>query len=324
MSGAGGTITTERVKQLSVNNTGVTPAWVQHPLSQTGAPTIPTAGVAIPADTVNAKVVVKVREDPAVFTSLVTVTDAQDSGTYTVTINGMDFVYTAVTDDGAAEILAGLKGVIDAGNLLSTGNVAFNDLNPDTIVRASGSFITDNVNQGTGVQKCQLVVAGAADAGNNGTFTVAGTPVALTATLVATDALTTAGAAGGITVTAFQQVTTAVETRSGTPTLVIKNSTGVETDEHTTTVGASVGALATTADATTTDYRLWGYETSGEPGAETSSDVVPGWSKINDGEETGLDYRGLEERYDIAGSRQLYCELTNDDGNVTVYIGPGC
>lgn len=305
------TISSERIKQLSVNNTGVGPDWTLQTGTQTGAPLIPTQGVALPDDTVNAKVVVKLRENPSAFTSLVTVTDAQGSGTYTVTINGMDFVYTATGGETATDILDGLKAAIDAGNALTTGNLTYADANPDTITRASGSWITDDVNQ-SGVLKCQLVIVGGI---NPGTYTVDGTPTATVATLVATDALTAGGPEAVTSVTAFQQVATTVETRDGTPTLVIVNNTGVETDEHTTTVGASVGELATSQDATATDFRLWGYEDDGT--------VTPGWAKINDGEVTALDYRGFQERYDIAGSKQLYCELENADGNVSVYVGPG-
>lgn len=314
------TVTTERVKNLSVNNTGVSPQWEKQAGVQTGAPTIPTQGVEIPTDTVNAKLIVKVREDPAKFTSLVTVTDPQDSGTYTVTINGMDFVYTCTGGEDAAAILTGLKGVIDAGNLLTTGNLTYVDADPDTIERGSGSWITDQVGD-SGVQKTQLVIVGGI---NPGTYTVDGAPTSATVvTLIATDELTAGGPEAVTSVTAFQQVETFVETRDDVPTLVIRNNTGVETDEHTTAVSATVGALAFTTDATTTDFRLWGYESTGTPGSEGSSDVVPGWAKINDGEETGLDYRGLQERYDIAGSKRIYCELENEDGQVRVFIGSG-
>lgn len=315
-----GTVTTERVKQLSVNNTGVAPQWVEHPSNFTGAPNIPTAGVEIPDDTVNGKLVVKLREDPAAFSSFVTVSDPQDSGDYTVTINGMDFTITAATDDTAADILQKLKDAVDAGIALTTGDLTYADANPDTITRASGSWITDQVGD-SGVQKTQLVIVGGI---NPGTYTVDGAPTSATVvTLIATDELTAGGPETVTSVTALQQVTTTVETRNGTPTLVIKNSTGVETDEHTTAVSATVGALAFTTDATTTDFRLWGYESTGTPGSEGSSDVVPGWAKINDGEETGLDYRGLQERYDIAGSKRIYCELENEDGQVRVFIGSG-
>lgn len=310
-----GTVTTERVKQLSVNNTGVAPQWVEHPSNFTGAPNIPTAGVEIPDDTVNGKLVVKLREDPAAFSSFVTVSDPQDSGDYTVTINGMDFTITAATDDTAADILQKLKDAIDAGIALTTGDLTYVDADPDTIERASGDWNADGVIPGT-----QLVIVGGT---NPGTYTVATVDSATVVTLVDSDDVTGAGPETVTSVTAFQQVTTTVETRNGTPTLVIKNSTGVETDEHTTAVSATVGALAFTTDATTTDFRLWGYESTGTPGSEGSSDVVPGWAKINDGEETGLDYRGLQERYDIAGSKRIYCELENEDGQVRVFIGSG-
>ena len=81
----------------------------------------------------------------------------------------------------------------DQGVTLVTGvDITFNDANPDTIVRAAGSFVTDGYLVGQ-----QIKVKGSLL--NDGIYTV-DTVVALTLTLASTVTLTAAGAASGITV----------------------------------------------------------------------------------------------------------------------------
>jgi len=77
---------------------------------------------------------------------------------------------------------------------LSGVNIAFNDngASADTIVRASGSFITDGWIAGDSVK-----VSGSA--ANNGTYTIDAVTSATVLTLVAKDALTTASYTSGVT-----------------------------------------------------------------------------------------------------------------------------
>lgn len=76
----------------------------------------------------------------------------------------------------------------DSVSLGSTGNLTFADANPDTITRASGSWITDGVEIGD-------VVTITGSANNNGSYTVA-TVGATVLTLVTTDALVAEGPVG--------------------------------------------------------------------------------------------------------------------------------
>ncbi len=72
--------------------------------------------------------------------------------------------------------------------LAATGNLTFADANPDTITRASGSWVTDGVVAGD-----VIIITGSAS--NDGSYTVASV-TALVATLVATDELTAEGPVG--------------------------------------------------------------------------------------------------------------------------------
>lgn len=72
----------------------------------------------------------------------------------------------------------------------TTGNLTFANANPDTIVRASGSWVTDGVVSGD-------VITIAGSTLNNGTYTVASV-AALTLTLIATDSLTAEVITGGL------------------------------------------------------------------------------------------------------------------------------
>jgi len=80
-------------------------------------------------------------------------------------------------------------------------NVTIADTNPDTIVRASGSFVTDGWQAGD-----VAIIAGSAQAANNGVPFVVATVAALTLTLETVEAVTAVGAAAGVTVTCFRPV----------------------------------------------------------------------------------------------------------------------
>lgn len=84
-----------------------------------------------------------------------------------------------------ARAMVGLARLFDQrvkGRWDGTGDLTFADANPDTITRASGSWVDDGFQEGD-----QITVEGSAD--NNGTFTIAGL-TATVITLVAGDALT--------------------------------------------------------------------------------------------------------------------------------------
>ncbi len=96
-------------------------------------------------------------------------------------------------DDGGIYRLSN-PSLAATATLQGNPNLNFADANPDTIVRAAGSWITDGFAAG---QRITVANAGA----NNGSYTIAAI-TATTLTLSAEDALTAAGAANGITVTA--------------------------------------------------------------------------------------------------------------------------
>ena len=78
----------------------------------------------------------------------------------------------------------GVTADIAAPAVLTTGDLSYADSDPDTITRASGSWIDDGVRAGS-----QLVIVGGTNAG---TYTVA-SATALIATLVASDTLIAGG-----------------------------------------------------------------------------------------------------------------------------------
>jgi hypothetical protein len=115
-----------------------------------------------------------------------------DSATQ-LTLNTADYAFTSQSNIDFKIVRPGMylqykNDVVISGP--STGNLTFNDANPDTIVRASGSWVSDGVVAGDIV-----VVAGSTS--NNGTYTVASV-AALTLTLISTDSLTNETVVGGL------------------------------------------------------------------------------------------------------------------------------
>jgi hypothetical protein len=72
----------------------------------------------------------------------------------------------------------------------ATGNLVFNNANPDTITRTSGSWVSDGVTAGD-------VIVIANSVSNNGSYTIASV-AALTLTLIATDSLVNETVVGGL------------------------------------------------------------------------------------------------------------------------------
>lgn len=110
-----------------------------------------------------------------------------------LTLNTTDYTFTSQSSIDFKIVRPGMylqykNDVVISGP--STGNLTFNDANPDTIVRASGSWVSDGVSVGDIV-----IVAGSVS--NNGSFTVANV-TALTLTLVSTDSLTNETVVGGL------------------------------------------------------------------------------------------------------------------------------
>jgi hypothetical protein len=103
---------------------------------------------------------------------------------------------------GPPPIAAVVRGnfVEDPRSTVSGVNVTFANANPDTITRASGSFVTDDWHVGD-----RVLVTGSTS--NNGTFTIA-TVAATVLTLVTGDALAAEGPVAGVTLTRWASPTT--------------------------------------------------------------------------------------------------------------------
>ena len=100
---------------------------------------------------------------------------------------------TDIYATGVPVVTAQLKGnlVEDTRSKVSGVDITFADANPDTITRASGSFVTDGY-----VANDRVDVSGSAS--NDGKYTIA-TVAATVLTLIAADTLVAEGPSGGIT-----------------------------------------------------------------------------------------------------------------------------
>lgn len=144
------------------------------------------------------------------FTGVVTVGDyvvineasSDHRGIYKVTIINSNSQLTVNTTDQAFTAQSSIDfKIVRPGMYLqyksdiiisnpSTGNLTFGNANPDTIVRASGSWVSDGVVTGD-------IISITGSLYNDGTYTVA-TVAALTLTLITTDALTAEVVTGGL------------------------------------------------------------------------------------------------------------------------------
>jgi hypothetical protein len=96
----------------------------------------------------------------------------------------------------------------------------------------------------------------------------------------------------------------------GIDTLLIEGK--AEADLTITAAATSgTGALTLTTDATVASLRLWGLPKG-----------APNWVLVRDGDFGPLDYRGFVERFDTAGFERLYVEVYDEDGTVTISLGP--
>jgi len=138
---------------------------------------------------------------------LVIITEAASPhmGAYKVVSVDSDTVLTLNTVDGAFTVQSSIDfDVLNPGMYLqfkqeaitigATGNLTFTDANPDTIERASGSWVTDGVSIGS------VITVSGTETSNDKSFTVAGV-TADTLTLVPSD--TVVAYTGAATVTAF-------------------------------------------------------------------------------------------------------------------------
>ena len=100
---------------------------------------------------------------------------------------------TDIYATGAPVVTAQLKGnhVEDTRSVVSGVDITFADANPDTITRASGSFVTDGYVANDRVD-------GSGSASNDGKYTIA-TVAALVLTLIASDTLVAEGPVAGVT-----------------------------------------------------------------------------------------------------------------------------
>lgn len=118
---------------------------------------------------------------------------SRDSATQ-LTLNTSDKAFTTVTNIDFDVIEPGMYLQYKQETVINnptTGNLTFGNANPDTIVRASGSWVTDGVAVG------DIVTISSGTTLNLGSFTVA-TVAALTLTLVATDTVAAEVVTGGV------------------------------------------------------------------------------------------------------------------------------
>jgi hypothetical protein len=111
---------------------------------------------------------------------------SKDSATV-LTLNTTDKAFTSVSSIDFSVVRAGmyLQYKSESITLGSTGNITFANAGPDTITRASGSWISDGVTAGD-------IITITGSVSNDGSYTVA-SRTATIATLVATDELTAEG-----------------------------------------------------------------------------------------------------------------------------------
>lgn len=116
---------------------------------------------------------------------------SRDSATQ-LTLNTTDKAFTSVSSIDFSVVKPGmyLQYKNESITLASTGNLSFANANPDTITRASGSWITDGVASGD-------IITITGSVSNNGSYTVASRS-ATVITLTATDSLTAEGAVAAI------------------------------------------------------------------------------------------------------------------------------
>ena len=110
-----------------------------------------------------------------------------------LTVNTTDQIFTTQSSIDFKIVRPGMYLQYKSDTIISnpsTGNLTFGNANPDTIVRASGSWVSDGVVAGD-------IISITGSLYNDGTYTVA-TVAALTLTLITTDALTAEVVTGGL------------------------------------------------------------------------------------------------------------------------------
>lgn len=325
---------------LGILFAGRNPEWKSITLGTDGA-TVPVTKKASPYEassgvhlenTLLTRLIVRLREDLSRYGARVTVTVVDDTSTYSATINGIQFDYVAVVSDTAVEILEGIKAAINAGKSITTGLLTFADANPDTIIRASGSWITDGVTSGS-----QIVVDG------TDVYTVDVVDSAVQVTLVGSDEVT-AGAVTPTSVVIREQVTATTEARTGAlvDTLVIRTRIGVdqadtigaisgvptsaqeakiqdlatETTTFTVAVSATVtGELAYNHDATTCDVDVFA--------SPRGLQAPDGWTRLPSETILNIDYTGADVMIPTSGQDRGDVAIRNANGIVAgVWLAP--
>ena len=122
--------------------------------------------------------------------------DAARQDCYILCVDGFDQLARRVIEAPKHGVVTSSK--IGATTQVSGVNITFNNIDPDTIVRASGSFVTDGFVAG-------MKVLAAGSAANDGSYVIASV-VALTLTLDANEFLMGEGPSAGITLDGYGPV----------------------------------------------------------------------------------------------------------------------
>lgn len=169
------------------------------------------------------------------------VTDGQSaltSSTVTQVVTGQVLYFDNLASDLVLPTISGTFSTVNS--------------NPDTITRASGSFVTDGFVAGQ-----KITMSGWATGGNNATFTVA-IVAALTLTLVTADSLTAETNKAGVTISVNRErlSRSPVTTAEVDDTLVISSADGtVGIDEYVTAAGLGF----TEIPAGPWNFHAWAY-----------------------------------------------------------------
>src|SRR3989344_798918 len=138
------------------------------------------------------------------------------------------------------------------GSVVLTGSntIAFNNANPDTITRAAGSFVTEGFLPGM-----TITVSGATDTANNTTFTLDAV-VALTLTLISTDAVTVR--TGETTIAIVGTAVEIIDSTFSNTRRVVRNITSSPNElRNTISFNTDTAAGLDLIDARSTDVNQW-------------------------------------------------------------------